>query len=341
MRIVVDGDKVKYEFLRSLVDVSSSEDLSTENLSTKENVLTCDKDKTDKNYFYSKKIPISTEVLFPKEMDNVDYDINDKLLWFKEFPLNEETLDKLRENKDKVRYCEVILVNKQKKGLSSDISTEEDSIKDKKIELEQEGYLVREFVIGKAPDFLFLDYRSLALNDRKLLKKELSDIKEEIDNYFESEYQKYYELENRQRLIPNHFTKYDKKYNGKKVIDYYINKACKFYFDTKKTEVLNATIPLYMYYLEKICVWNIDKEREKENIRKIVEKSFKEELKKCFRNIVFKGNTEKEYDEFLNEKQIISKFGNEIKKFFEEKLCNELKKNLKDKIKKLEGIIGE
>ena len=87
MRLIVLGDKSRYQFLRKIID-DENMNLQTEVLSEKNIEIISEKlgniDNSKESVFYfSKKLPLHTTLFFPSEI-NMDtrYEINNKILFF-------------------------------------------------------------------------------------------------------------------------------------------------------------------------------------------------------------------------------------------------------------------
>lgn len=137
MRIVVIGDKSRYQFLRQLIPYTG---MHSEKLVDK-TVKLVDKnmEKSDDSYF-SSLIPLNTQVVFPSEfeIETYEFTVNDLVLFFDEVPFQTEfeigQLDKLTADPN-VAHLQVVLYDTRQGILTTDVTTSQDAKDAAKTEL--------------------------------------------------------------------------------------------------------------------------------------------------------------------------------------------------------------
>ena len=134
MRIIVAGDKSRYQFFRDIINVDVSqmrEEFYTENLGRRTVYLTSDKNQVNNDVvLFSDKVPLNTVLCFPEEFLDVPTicEMEDRVVLFDEFPYaTEKKLERAQKLSDfgVADQLQVILIINNRIGLQSDLSTVE------------------------------------------------------------------------------------------------------------------------------------------------------------------------------------------------------------------------
>ncbi len=354
MRIIVEGDKSRYQFLRKIIDRNNlNVDFTTEDLASRTIRVVSDKNRLGDGIYYSACVPLHTELVFPDEFEisPVSAEPGDRVMLFDEFPYrmwNEKEKQDSYLTKYDISLCEIILLKNERKALSSDISTEETALEEARENYEKEGFQVK--VLGREDKMNFLLWshgREIPNWDERFSRKLCSartEIEEELDFDYEiSFFCGMGEGEGINKILSDpqkldSFTKYNPYMNGKNVIELYTDNAYDFFWKSNASIFEGFNSGIYKKYMKKVCLWNMEKDLEQLN--REVMKSFKAYVKGSD-ELTFSGS-EEEYSLFVNQNAgVILSFKERIKKFFQEEMRNVIKKQMLDRIRTMEGLVDE
>lgn len=351
MRLIVLGDKSRYQFLRKII-TDENVNLKTEILSEKNIEIISEKlgniDNPKESVFYfSKKLPLHTTLFFPSEI-NMDtrYEINNKILFFDEFPYRTatsiENIKYILEKNPKLDF-EIILIKNNRKNLQSDLSNENEAIKTAIREYNLEGFRVKVVDFEENYNFLFWSFEGFTKNINSFTN-DLEELKKILDIFFEIEYEmEYIQIEEKlsEQLLDS-FVKYKKSFINKdnimnllkiNVSDYFFKK------DYNYKQFFEFSENLYLKNIDKVCVWNV--ERDLKNLKLKFKKRIEEFIELPIL-IKFDGITEEDYIFFYNKyKKDMIEFKNRIKTFFKTELCQLIKDYIKNKIERMENFLDE
>lgn len=351
MRLIVLGDKSRYQFLRKII-TDENINLKTEILSEKNIEIISEKlgniDNSKESVFYfSKKLPLHTTLFFPSEI-NMDtrYEINNKILFFDEFPYRTatsiENIKYILEKNPKLDF-EIILIKNNRKNLQSDLSNENEAIKTAIREYNLEGFRVKVVDFEENYNFLFWSFEGFTKNINSFTN-DLEELKKILDIFFEIEYEmEYIQIEEKlsEQLLDS-FVKYKKSFINKdnimnllkiNVSDYFFKK------DYNYKQFFEFSENLYLKNIDKVCVWNV--ERDLKNLKLKFKKRIEEFIELPIL-IKFDGITEEDYIFFYNKyKKEMIEFKNRIKTFFKTELCQLIKDYIKNKIERMENFLDE
>ena len=323
MRMVITGDKSRYQFLRSLV---SAESLSigdcfyTEQMSEKDIIVSSA--KNNENIYYSSFVPLNSLLFFPSEYGNCDmYCTDDRILFFNEFPYNrEDDLEKLKDiiNSGKFGQISVVLVCNFREGIDTDISSNDMAITSAENLLDEIGIDHYKYKIGEKPNFLFWRIDKKGHFEKNMLKPLLSKVKEDLA-VFDTTYDFLYELDvamivddpNIRKMI----LKYDRALLKKNVWREYAARSYNCLFKTDKS-IENFYVDVYKKLILPVASWNLKKDIL--DLQKVVETTFKNRFD-SLGYLCFSGG-EEDYEAFLNENRIIFLLGQILDKFFRNEL---------------------
>lgn len=350
MRVIVIGDKSRYQFLRFMTEAggTTNDQFKTEQLGLKTVKLLSNNRKNTDDIFYSEKLPLSTEIVFPAEADKEGYvcGFNDKIIFFDEFPYRTQekvkSLSKFLEH-NHVIYCEVILLINDRKSLKSDISSEMVAMEEAYERYLEEGIPVYKYKKGDNCDFLFWRSNSYLKTDLLRMRKNINAIR---TNVFESALFEWdYELEFIKEIdkycnpaILEALFAYDKNKVNQNATKYFINNACEFFWGSKTNRYVAFAEKMYINSIKNICVWDLKKDLV------ILYRNIISAFLSCFDDIpkiVYFG-TEDFYSIWINENiKIIIDIKNRIVEFFKVELCNVIKTQIEKRIEKLEELLDE
>ena len=322
MRLIVLGDKSRYQFLRKIID-DENMNLQTEVLSEKNIEIISEKlgniDNSKESVFYfSKKLPLHTTLFFPSEI-NMDtrYEINNKILFFDEFPYRTatsiENIKYILEKNPKLDF-EIILIKNNRKNFQSDLSNEEEAIEIAVKEYYLEKFRVKVVNFEDNYDFLFWNFEGFIKNSNIFINN-LKELKNNIEIFFEIEYEmECIQIDEKlSKQLLDSFVKYKESFVNKNDIMYSLKKNVSDYFfksDYNYKQFFRFSEELYLKYIDNICIWNKEKDLKK--------------LKSEFENrmeyfieipiiIGFSGTTEEDYIYFYNNhKKEMIEFKNKI-----------------------------
>lgn len=351
MRLIVLGDKSRYQFLRKII-TDENINLKTEILSEKNIEIISEKlgniDNSKESVFYfSKKLPLHTTLFFPSEI-NMDtrYEINNKILFFDEFPYRTvtsiENIKYILEKNPKLDF-DIILIKNNRKNLQSDLSNENEAIKTAIREYNLEGFRVKVVDFEENYNFLFWGFEGFTKNINSFTN-DLEELKKILDIFFEIEYEmEYIQIEEKlsEQLLDS-FVKYKKSFINKDNIMNLLKINVSDYFfkeDYNYKQFFEFSENLYLKNIDKVCVWNI--ERDLKNLKLKFKKRIEEFIELPIL-IKFDGITEEDYIFFYNKyKKEMIEFKNRIKTFFKTELCQLIKDYIKNKIERMENFLDE
>lgn len=346
MKIVIIGDKSRYQFFRDFIDekyTGYKEPFYTERISERDVFMTSNIKEKGENIYISKKLPLNTLVFFPKEYSEGLYGQQDKIVIFDEFPyVTEENLLKLKNIIETGNYnqIEVVLIINNRERLESDISTEEMALKEAETIYKRKNIKVSKYKFGESPTFLFSSIDSIQNNNQ--LKPLLNDLKF-VSQIFSTSYELMYEESELNKNLSNpefinSFFEYNRNIIGKNIWRYYFEKIFNYFWKDNSSKIDDFYIKFYEMNLKNFCIWDISVDIEELKI----------EIRKLFMNklyfpkeYIFYGD-KPEYEKLLNKlakdfvnlkKELINFFTNDIKQY--------LKQRIEKNINKLEALLNE
>ncbi len=349
MRLIMSGDKSRYHFFRSIVDLrktKNQENFFTECLSTREVFLTSDLNKVIDDCYYSKKIPLNTDLYFPSEFVDISDVIKngDKIVWFDEFPYaTDRDIEKIKEimNSGKGEKVVIVLFQNDREKLETDISTDDMALEEAEIRYSQWNFPVYKFVPDAVPLFLLWDNNENSIIERNFYSKiNMYASKMEV---FDGNYALMLDIPGEDgksiSSLANYdvlagFCKYDRRLYKNNIWDIYHEKACKFYWDNNHA-VKDFCKFIYKDAIESLCIWDFEKDFER--LYEIIIEEFRK-ITKGIPPAVYDGN-KSDYDEFLqqNQEEILS-YKTKIQDFFHENLKELIKARINRNLKKLEAL---
>ena len=350
MRLVMSGDKSRYHFFRSIVDlkkIKNQENFFTERLSERDVFLTSDLKKMNDDFFYSPKVPLNTDLYFPSEfVDILDVIKNgDKIVWFDEFPYaTDRDIEKIKEVLDsgKGEKIVIVLFQNYREKLETDISTDDMALEEAEYRYSQLNLPIYKFVPDTFPVFLLWEnnIENSIIEGTFYSKMKMIEFGLEV---FDSSYEFMFDMPGEDGISISSLTDYDIlagfcEYNRKlcknNIWDVYHEKACKFYWDNNYA-VRNFCRFIYNDAVESICIWDFEKDFER--LYEIVIEEF-EKITREMHPLIYDG-VKSDYDEFLkeNQKEVIS-YKMKIQHFFREKLKELIKARINRNLKKLEAL---
>ena len=350
MRLIISGDKSRYHFFRSIIDLSklqNQESFFTERLGEREVFVTSDIKKTDKNIFFSSKVPLNTELYFPSEYTDL-FDVitnEDKVVVFDEFPYaSDDKIDKLDNilQSGKVVQVSVVLFWNNRESLETDISTEDIALKDAEEYYGSRNIRVYKYSLKDVPVFLLwssnngiIGYENAFVSKMELTKLNL----ETLDSAYELMFDCWDEHgKSMVSLIEfdilARFCVYDRKLCEGNIWRVFHEKACKHYW-TNDYIIKNFCRFIYQTTVDDICIWDFEKDFE------ILYESIRNEFNHIIDELdmlEFKG-TKLNYDEFLNEHQEeILAYKILIQTFFRDKMKVFIKNRVQRNLLRMEAI---
>ena len=353
MRLVILGDKSRYQFLRKIID-DENMNLKTEILSKKDIEIVSEKinninnlNETEKVVYLSKKIPLHTTLFFPSEI-NMDckYEVNDKILFFDEFPyrtaISLESIKNIFQKNPETNF-EIVLIKNNRKSLQSDLSNEEEALKIAIREYNLENFYIKTIDFKDNYNFLFWDFKGYAKNSNVFINN-LKGLKSSMEIFFDIEYEmECIQIDEKlsEQLLDN-FVKYKESFINKNDIMYSLKENVSDYFfknDYNYKQFFQFSEELYLKYIDNICIWDTERDLEK---LKLEFKNRMEHFIELPVLVDFSGTTEEDYIYFYNKhKKEMIEFKNKIKDFFRKELCQLIKGYMEDKIKRMESLLYE
>lgn len=348
MRVVITGDKSRYQFFRYFLDkkyIENKELFYTEKVSEKNIFMTSDINKRGENIYISKKLPLNTLLFFPKEYQEEIYAPQDKIILFDEFPYaTKENILKL----DKIikignyKQLEVVLIINDREKLDTDITTEETALKAAENIYKKKKIKVSKYKFGEIPVFLFSSISSVQNNNRNKLKGILNDLKFIIET-FDMNYELFYEESELNKKLSNpafinNFFEYNKNINGKNIWQYYFEKIFNYFWDDNNSIGDKFCITFYKITLNSSYIWDISYDIE--NLKIDIRKFFMNKIYFSKEKVFF--GDKNEYDILLNNiaKDLIN-FKQELINFFSKDVKKYLKQRIEKNIDKLEGLVND
>lgn len=339
MRLVITGDKSRYQFFRYVVEkqMNSQERFHTENLEEMDVFVTSDKEKVVGNTFYSDKVPLNTTLFFPSEYKKlIEYNFSDRIIIFDEFPYGtEEEVVSLEEIIQSGNYgqLEVVLFQNDRSVLDSDISTDKMAIEEAEERYRNKSINVRRYRIGDVPEFLFWSQDVNRESEKSVFTSVLQNAYMCIDT-FDSCYDLQYILDISIRvedpMVLDSFFEYSNQLNGKNVWHIFYIKAFNYYFENN-TSIEEFYINIYKTNISDFGIWDIEKDII--DLRKCVRTLFALKIESGDK-LIYKGGKD-DYDNFINcnkseminfKKNIINFFATEIKILLKQRIAKNIKK---------------
>lgn len=340
MRIIIVGDKSRYQFLKMM----AFEEVLEKEIWNKTIRIISEKSK-EKDTIYSAKLPLNTELIFPAELNwkNYTYTNNDMILLFDEFPFRtKEKRDALQWciNNTNTMACKVILVSNERKFLESDISTEKEALEEACKEYQNANICVEKYTMGEFPQILFYPNSFTNYVKMRMLEKikKLYHNLELMTSGYELDY--LWELKDKVENIGvlDDFFSYSSSWNIKKVDvkkNIYIKTEQYFFEDN---EIFEFSKKIYMRCVDEICIWNINEDLD--SLYNKIKLKFKNKMNERKSNF-FQGN-EYEYVQWKqNNIQYILETKKDVIKFFKEDLQELIKNQAYQRINRLEELINE
>lgn len=346
MRVIITGDKSRYQFLRFLVNEENlkiNDNLYTERMSDIDVFVSSDKTADEACTYYSSNVPLNSLVYFPKEYGaDSSFSDDDKVLFFNEFPYNrEEDVESLNDIANSGKYGQicVVLVYNGRTGIDTDISSDDMAILSAEKMLDDMGLSHCKYTMGSVPDFLYWKIAKQEKYEKNLLMPLLKKTKYELD-VFDSTYDLLYELDVAMIVddptIRKLILKYDSSLNNKNVWTEYASRLILRLIKGEKS-VKDFYIELYKKIVSAISIWDINKDTAR--LTDIVENALKEKFSK-YEELIFRGN-EDDYETFLNNNKVIYLLSQGLISFFKEDLKTILKKRIIKDIEIMEGFLDE
>lgn len=342
MRLIITGDKSRYQFLRYIVgkdSISDNEGFHTEQISEKDLIVTAEKECASADTYYSGKIPPNTILFFPAEYgSDISYRSDDRIIFFNEFPYSTdstiEELDKLIMN-GKYGQLEVVLAENSRNGLESDISTGEMALNEAISRYRQKSINVNRYIMGTRPDFLLWSTCQNTRFSQRVFSPLLESVKEYL-KVFDSTYELEYELEVglilNNPIIRKKLIQYEKGMIGKDIWSVFCKRTCDFFF-AKNNEVYHFIKELYRNAIKDICIWDYEIDFS------LLMKGINNSLAAGFNGLqplIYNGAREN-YDEFLNNNHVINTYNQIVMTYF----SNKIKEIIKERIIKDINILEE
>ena len=314
MRLVMSGDKSRYHFFRSIVDLNRSqnqENFFTERLGERAVFLTSNLNKMEDEVFYSPKVPLNTELYFPSEFTDIIDEIEneDKIVWFDEFPYaTDRDIEKIKEimNSGKSEKIVIVLFQNYREKLETDISTDDMALEEAEIRYNQLDLPVYRFAPDTLPKFLFWENDT----DNSIIEGTFYSKMKTVEfglEVFDSSYEFMLDMPGEDRKSVSALIDYDVlagfcAYNRalfkNNVWNVYHKKATKFYWDNNYI-VKDFCKFLYKDVINPICIWDFDKDFEKLYQIAIIEF---ENITGEMHPLIYEGY-KADYDEFLKDNQ--------------------------------------
>lgn len=347
MRVIITGDKSRYQFLRSLIDIDDinmSESFYTEKMGERdiyvssENII-----KKEKNYFYSSLVPLNSYIYFPKEYGNKNtFCIDDRVIFFNEFPYNrEDDMKRLHEIIDSGEYGQlcVVLVCNSRKGMDTDISSSESAVLSAKKMLEEIGITCCEYKMGEKPNFLFWKIDEKNRYEKQVMKPLLQRVKKELET-FDSSYDLLYEIDVAMvvddPVIRKNIYQYDSTFGNENIWQIYGRRTYQ-YLLKNNISIEQFYVNLYKNIISNIAIWDL--KRDITDLKEIVKKSIDRKFK-TIESICFTGENEN-YEMFLNRNGIIYELSRTLNTFFKEDLKKIVKTRITRDVEIMEELLDE
>lgn len=349
MRFVMSGDKSRYHFFRSIVDLNKSgnqQSFFTERLSKREVFLVSDISKTNDDIFYSHRVPLNTELYFPSESVSV-LDViknDDKIIWFDEFPYaTDRDIEGLREVLDSDKACQavIVLIQNFREKLETDISTGEMALEEAESRYAQFNMSIYKYTLDSFPYFLLWENNIENAYLEGVFYSKMKNVEQNLDT-FDSGYDLWVEEGMYIASLIDFdilagFCEYDQKLNKSNVWKIYHEKACKYYWQNNNEMISNFCKLLYKGAIAPVCIWDFEKDFEKLYANVIEGFERISDDMECLEYIGAKAD----YDEFLkeNQEEIIA-YKTRIQQFFREEMKEIIKARICRNLERLEALFS-
>jgi hypothetical protein len=358
VKIVVTGDNSRYQFLRELVPAERLESeaggFHSESFYDRSIVVYRDRklqpDFTSSGFtknmveVFSDKIPFRTALHFPPEgtISTRKYGVNDRILVFDEFPYHTDSDKKYiyeLGQKNPLSSFSIVLYRTERKGLSTDITTDDMAAEDAVNSYASKGFEIVQHKPQEDLKILFWKRQSIDSIVCKSYISQLAEVRTQINNFFELEIicwgleEKLLDVN-----VLNIFTKYKPIYKNKRVMAMYFQNALECYFGPSINDWFSPVLNLYKQYMGNLIIWH-----EEEDILMLLDNIKAEfiNIKNLLSVYTFKGSSEIEYNEFLFRTHAEIEFKNMIQDFFEKKIATILKKYILHRLDLLEELLNE
>lgn len=345
MRIIILGDKSRYQFFRYLVDFSElnkKDSFFTEQLCQNDVFIVSDISLKKDNCFFSPMLPLNTMLFFPKEFEEFeDYTKDDKIIFFDEFPYNtSDYLEKLYDIKTNGSFnqLEVVLFQNYREGLTTDISTNSMALDDARDKLISSGVCFCEYKIGDCMDFLFWRFNNEKVNEKNVVQPLIDAVKTELAT-FDSSYDYLCETTIgpiiKDPTVWKNIIRFDNSLVGKNLWEKYGDRAYDGLINNNN-EIQQFYINIYKYAVMSMIVWDSDKDIQVLN--SIVKKEFLSMFNDGTK-LYYYGNRDK-YEEFINNHKEVLLGQNLIVDFFYEYLKEIIKNRICILVNKMEELLN-
>ena len=352
MRLVMSGDKSRYHFFRSIVDLNKAknqESFFTERLGEREVFLTSDLSKAKDDIFYSPRVPLNTELFFPSEFSSIIDVIrnDDKIIWFDEFPYaTDRDIERLKEilNSGKGSQIVIVLFHNSRECLETDISTDDMALEEAEARYAQFNMSIYKYTPNLFPYFLLWENDSECVCLENDFFSKMKNVEWNLD-IFDSSYEfmldslgedgksiaSFFDFD-----ILASFCDYDRKLNKNNIWEIYHEKAYIFYWENNY-EIRHFCKLIYKDAIESVCIW--DFERDYERLYASITESFKQ-ITVDMKFLTYDG-VKADYDEFLiNNQEEIIKYKTRIQFFFREEMKEIIKERIQRNLRKLEALFS-
>lgn len=345
MRLIVTGDKSRYQFFRNMISeiIGSQDNFFTEKLGESDIYLTSNKCEVTECVYYSEKVPLNTIVFFPKEYGDLsfNYESTDRVIVFDEFPYatddDIENLEKIL-SLGKYGQIEVVIFKNDRASLESDISTDEMAICEAKDRYGKMDISVYTYGINDRPDFLVWTSLQKTTCGKQVFQPIIRKVRNDIST-FDSVYECSFDISDLSSLIDfdvlASFIEFENKMKGKNVWEIYYARSFDYYWKNNARVDMFYT-ELYKETIVDLCAWNL--EHDIKTLGDFIRKQYAQEFA-TFKPLVFNEEKDK-YDEFLNiHKKEVLDFKLKVKDFFTVKLKYILKKRISRNVERMEELM--
>lgn len=347
MRIVIIGDKSRYQFLRHLVS-STQNDLQTEYL-LKNSITVLNSSKgNEENVFYSHCIPLGVSLYFPSDdeinFDLISYSHLDKILIFDEFPYRTASeVESLEKNFYQALECQVVIVVNKRVGISTDLDSEENEAKKAQQIYEENNISTCIYDFGKIPDFLFYKYNRNEQTSTQL-RQTLDHVRDSVLNDFKDLFDIYLSKSMEDSIITISLSKFfeyridDEDELRHNALMCFINHAFDEYLGSRKTPFVKFYESLYRQQIAPICYWNLEVD-----LKRLYERVVQKFCATFYNvNILhFEGDELDFYSWKHKNKESINEIQKKINYFLHEDIRELLYDYLVEKIGKVESLLNE
>ena len=350
MKIIVIGDKSRYQFLRKLTENPS---LTSESLGRKKVVVTGNRQTESETIFFSPCLPLYTELEFPSENDinneNIIITRKDKLIIFiekmtaqirKAQESDAEKFEILKRYRNKALSCEIIVLVNNIEGMTSDISTKEDEVQEILRICREEGFIARKYILGELLDFLIY-YDFVENNSKKEFESKFRNLREEIQNNFSVDYEMEMDLSgfyDRYIEDPNYFENFFRY--TRHISNLVKSSTQKMYaalLQNQNKEFVKICEQLYEERMRMVAFW--DMEKDKEILYRKIVGAYNEKFRKM-PVISFKGS-ESDYEIWYSKNMnTIFEIKDKAKTFFQKDVCELMKEYILHRLSRVEDVLN-